>query len=129
MYTMTTTLRDNRSITWVALMLSLPTVYFIGASILKFELGIDAPFDAASPLLQQWHIGRTVGWKLFILMGPFMAFLLSIFQLLVVRMQFTRNHFLFQIILKKRWLPLFVASLSASLLGLLFSYLVVDSCF
>ena len=113
-----------------SLMLAIPTAYFLGISVLKFEMGIDAPYDVIAPFLARTGIAETLGWNinLLILLGPVVAFALSIFQVLRIRFQFTQNHFLFQFILRKRWLPLVVAAFCASLLGFLFIYLVRENC-
>ena len=113
-----------------SLLLALPAAYIIGISLLKYGLGINGPFDAAAPILENWGIKETMGWNinLLILFGPMVAFLLSIFQVLKVKFQFTQNHFLFQFILKKRWLPLLVAAFSISLLAVLFIYMVGENC-
>jgi len=117
-------------ITIVSLLLALPTAYFFTIAILKYELGVDGPFDAIAPLLERWGIKETLGWNinLLLLFGPLLAFLLTIFQLLGIRLQFTQNHFLFQITVRKRWLPLLVAGFSISLLAILFIYLFGENC-
>ena len=114
----------------ISLLLALPAAYFITIAVLKFELGVDGPFDAIAPLLESWGIKETLGWNinLLILFGPLLAFFLTIFQLLGTRMQFTQNHFLFQITVRKRWLPLLVAAFSISLLAILFAYLLGENC-
>jgi len=113
-----------------SLFLALPTAYFLSISVLKYEMGIDAPFDAIAPFLERMGIKETLGWNinLLILLGPLVAFALSIFQVLKIKFQFTQNHFLFQFILKKRWLPVLVAAFSVSLLAILFIYLVGENC-
>ena len=113
-----------------SLFLALPTAYFLSISVLKYEMGIDAPFDAIAPFLERMGIKETLGWNinLLILLGPLVAFALSIFQVLKIKFQFTQNHFLFQFILKKRWLPLLVAAFCVSLLAILFIYVVGENC-
>jgi len=113
-----------------SLLLALPTAYFFFISLLKYEFGVHGPFDAVAPLLERLGIKETLGWNinLLILLGPVAAFFLSIFQVLNIKCTFTQNHFLFQIILKKRWLPLLVAAFSVSLFGILFIYLVGENC-
>ena len=114
-----------------SLLLAFPTAYFLSISVLKYEMGIDAPFDAIAPFLESMGIKERLGWNinLLILLGPLVAFVLSIFQVLRIKFQFTQNHFLFQFILKKKWLPLLVAAFSVSLLAILFIYLVRENCF
>ncbi len=121
----------QNSIAIASLLLALPTAYFITISVLKYLAGIDGPFDTMAPVLERWGIKETLGWNinLLILFGPVVAFLLTIFQVLSIRIQFTENHFLFQFLLKKRWLPLFVAAFSVSLLAILFVYLLGENCF
>ena len=123
-------LLKQNNIAIASFLLALPTAYFICISVLKYGLGIDAPFDAIAPLLERWGIKETLGWNinLLILFGPLVAFVLTIFQVLNIRFQFTQNHFLFQFILKKRWLPLLVAAFSISLLAILFIYLLGENC-
>jgi hypothetical protein len=120
----------NTGLTWISLLLSLPTAYFFLISFLKYELGVHEPFDAITPFLERMGIKEALGWNinLLILLGPLVAFTLSIFQVLKIKFQFTQNHFLFQFILKKRWLPLLVAAFCVSLLGILFIYLVGENC-
>jgi len=123
-------LTKQNGIAIISLLLALPAAYFIAIAVLKYELGVDGPFDAIAPLLESWGIKDSLGWNinLLILCGPLLAFLLTIFQLLTVRMQFTQNHFLFQITVRKRWLPLLVAGFSISLLAILFAYLFGENC-
>lgn len=117
-------------ITIASLALALPTAYLIGASMLKFEMNVDVPYDTIAPFLERTGISKSLGSNinLLILSGPVAAFGLSLFRVLRIRFQFTQNHFLFQFILKKRWLPLLVAAFCASLLGILFMYLMRENC-
>ena len=123
-------LTKQNGIAIISLLLALPTAYFIVISVLKYEFGVDGPFDSIAPLLGSWGIKESLGWNinLLILFGPLLAFFLTIFQLLGVRMQFTQNHFLFQITVRKRWLPLLVAGFSISLFAVLFTYLFGENC-
>jgi len=123
-------LTKQNGIAIISLLLALPTTYFIVIAVLKYELGIDGPFDAIAPLLESWGIKESLGWNinLLILLGPLLAFFLTIFQLLNVKMQFTQDHFLFHITVRKRWLPLLVAGFSIILLGVLFTYLFGENC-
>src|SRR5688572_1441259 len=120
----------QNGITLISLLLALPTAYFFVIAVSKYELSVDGPFDAIAPLLERWGLKETLGWNinLLILFGPLSAFFLTIFQLLGIRMQFTQNHFLFQITVRKRWLPLLVAGFSISLLAILFIYLFGENC-
>ena len=112
-----------------SLLLALPTAYFICISILKYELGIDQPFDAIAPFLERMGIRETFGWNINLLnlLGPVVAFLLTNFQVLKMDWQFTREQFLFHFTIRKKWFPLLVAGFSVSLLAVLTIYLIGEN--
>jgi hypothetical protein len=120
----------NNWITWAAFLLALPAAYLICISVLKYGLNIKGPFDSSAPLLERWGIKKSLGWNinLLILLGPIAGFLLAIFQVLIIKWQFTKEHFHFQFTVKKRWFPILVAAFSISLLAMLFFYLLGENC-
>jgi hypothetical protein len=117
-------------LTTAGLLLALPTAYLICISILKYGLNINEPFDSSAPLLERLGIKESLGWNinLLILLGPIAGFLLTIFQVLVIRWQFTKEHFQFQFTVRKKWFPILVAAFSISLLAILFFYLLGENC-
>ena len=52
------------------LLLVLPTTYFICISILKYELGVQAPFDSNAPFLERIGIKEALGWNINLLILP-----------------------------------------------------------
>ena len=122
-------LKQN-GITLLSFLLALPTAYFICISILKYEMGVDAPFDSIAPFLERMGIKETLGWNinLLILFGPFVAFVLTIFQVVKIDWQFTKEQFLFHLTVKKRWFPLLVIALALSLLAFLGIYMIGENC-
>jgi hypothetical protein len=116
--------------TWAALLLSLPTAYFILINILKEEFRVNGPYDSAQPLLERMGISESLGWNinLLILLGPVVACLFTIFQLLKIKWEFGREDFQFHIAVRKRWFPLLVTAFSLSLLAILFLYLLGENC-
>jgi hypothetical protein len=117
-------------ITWAALLLSLPTGYFILIAVLKYGMGINGPFDSATPLLESMGIKKSLGWNinLLILFGPAVACLLTIFQVLKIKWEFSGEHFRFHFTIRKRWFSLLVAAFSMSLLAILFIYALGENC-
>jgi hypothetical protein len=113
-----------------ALLLSLPTAYFIAISILKYQLGVDGPFDSIAPWLERMGVKETPGWNinLLILLGPVVACLLSIFQVLKINWQFTKEQFQVHLTIRNHWFPLLVTAFSLSLLTILFVYLLGENC-
>ena len=112
-----------------ALLLSLPTAYFILISILKYGLGLDGPFDAAQPFLERMGIKETLGWNinLLIVFGPLIALFISVFQVLVVEWHFTKEQFQFNFTIQRKWFPIFVALFAFASLCILFVYLLGEN--
>lgn len=119
----------QNAITIVSLLLALPTAYFICISILKYEMGVEAPFDTIAPFLEQLGIKETLGWNinLLILLGPVIAIMLSILQVVKMDWQFSKEQFHFQFMIRKSWFPLLVVAFSVSLLAVLAIYLIGDN--
>jgi hypothetical protein len=120
----------QNGITLLSLLLALPAAFFICISVLKYEMGVDAPFDSMAPVLEKMGIKETLGWNinLLILFGPFVAFLLTIFQVVRIDWRFTKEQFLFHFAVKKRWFPLLVIAFSMSLLAFLAIYMIGENC-
>jgi len=118
---------------WVAvaaLMLALPSAYFIAINILKEGFGVDGPYDAADPLLQRAGIKESLGWNinLLILFGPVLAIVLTVFQVLKFHFHFTKQDFQLYLSIQKSWFQLLVAAFSAGLLAILFFYMLGENC-
>ena len=113
-----------------SLLLALPTAYFLCIAILKYELGIDAPFDSIAPFLEKMGIKESLGWNinLLILFGPVVAVLLLLLQLLKMDWHFDKEQFDFHFTIRKRWFPILIAGFSLSLLAILFIYLLGENC-
>jgi len=122
-------LTKQKWITWAALLLALPAAYFIFTNILK-QFGLNGPYDAIDPFLQNMGIRESIGWNinLLILLGPVAACLLTIFQVVKIKWEFTREQFEFHFAIRKRWFPLLIAAFSISLLAILFLYLLGENC-
>src|SRR6266404_3037365 len=123
---METTNTRQRLLNVVALLLALPTAYFITISLLKYIFNIDGPFDQATPFLERMGIRENIGWNinLLILLGPLVAFLITLFQVLKINWKFTKEQFEFHFTIRKKWFPLLVTILSGGLLLTLFVYMV-----
>jgi len=113
-----------------ALLLALPTAYFILISVLKYMFGVDGPFDSMQPTLEQLGIKESLGLNinLLILFGPVIALIIAAAQVLKIQFQFTKDQFDFHIQVKKHWFALFVAVFSAGLLAILFWYVAGENC-
>ena len=117
-------------LSYLALVLSLPTACFIVISILKYGLGIHEPFDSMAPLLEQWGIKEAPGWNisLLIVLGPALGFLICFLQLVRVSWQGDADRYEFMITMRKKGFPLAVAGFAISLLAIMFIYLLGENC-
>ena len=113
----------------VALLLALPTGYFILVGVLS-EFGIKGPLDAILPMLEKWGSRDALGWNinLLILFGPVLALAFSLFQILKIKFHFSKAQVDFNAQLNLSWFPLLVAAFSAGLLVILFIYLLGENC-
>lgn len=126
---MKTTTFKNNWLTAAGLLLALPTAWFICINILN-EVGVSGPYNASQPVLENLGIKESMGWNinLLILLGPVLAFLLIIFQVLKIKWHFTKEEFQLNFTLQKRWFPLLVAAFSLGLLAFLFFYVIGENC-
>lgn len=126
---METTASRQKWLSTLALLLVLPTIYFITISILKYNFGIDGPYDTSAPLLDRMGINDPLGWNinLLILFGPLLALLISVMQVLGIEWHFTKEHFDFRVTIQRKWFPLIVSVISGMVLVTLFIYLIVEN--
>ncbi|MBI5857759.1 MAG: hypothetical protein HZB42_08910 [Sphingobacteriales bacterium] len=126
---METTTHRHTWLNSLALLLTLPAVYFISISGLKYLFNIDGPFESSWPFLQQLGISENLGWNinLLILFGPLLAFVITFLQVFHFRWNFSQQQFDFHITIQKRWFPLLIAILSGTTLLTLFIYLVGEN--
>lgn len=126
---METTYRRNTWLNVISLLLALPTAYFILISILKYTLNVPGPFDNATPFLERVGIKESIGWNinLLIVFGPLIAFLITIFQVLKINWQFSKEQYDFHIAIRKKWFALFISVFSGLILLTLFIYLVGEN--
>jgi hypothetical protein len=117
-------------LTWVALLLSLPTIYFFCIAILKYGPGINGPFDSIAPFLERAGIKESPGLNinLLILFGPVIACVLTVFQVLKIKWIFDKDDFQFRLTVKKSWFPVWTGAFSLTLLTILFLYLFGENC-
>ena len=124
------TISKSNLVTTLGLILAIPTAYFIFISVLKYQFGINNPFDILQPSLERMGIKNAIGWNinLLILFGPVLAFLLTVFQVLRINWEFTQQEFQFQFTIHKKWFPILVAAFSLGILAVLFAYGFAENC-
>lgn len=125
---METTIRRHSWLNMLSLLLVLPAAWFICINMLN-EIGISGLYNASQPFLETMGINENFGWNinLLIIFGPLVAFLLTIFQTLKIKGQFSKEQFAFHFTFRKKWFPLTVAVFSGGLMATLFIYLIVEN--
>ena len=113
----------------VAILLLFPAFFVIAISLLKYGIGIDGPFDASQPLLESMGIKEPPGWNinLLILLGPMVAGLLTVLQVLNIEWHADKEQFRFFISIRKRWFPIGIALFSGLILATLAGYLFLEN--
>jgi hypothetical protein len=121
-------IRRNNWLNTIALLLVLPTAWFIFINLLN-EAGSSGLYNASQPVLERMGIKENLGWNinLLILWGPLIGFLLTVFQVLKIKGQFSKEQFEFHFTFRKKWFPLLVTVLSGVLLVTLFVYLLGEN--
>lgn len=126
---METTISRYNWLNAVALLLVLPTVYFITISVLKFVFGVHEPFDAMAPVLEQWGIKEFPGWNinLLILFGPVAALGIGLLQVLHINWQIAKEQLEFRITVERKKFPIAIVIISGLVLATLFVYLLGEN--
>jgi len=116
-------------ITVAGLLLALPAAWFITICLLKFEWGVDGPYDSAEPLLVSMGLKENLGFNinLLIFVGPITGSLLALLQVLKIQWEVTKEAFCFHFTIRRRWFPILVSAFCVSLLGILALYLLVEN--
>jgi hypothetical protein len=121
----------TRLLAWstLALILVLPTIFFIVVSIMKYEMGMNEPFDSIAPFLENAGI-KEFGFNinLLILFGPILAAFIALFQVFHLELKFEKKEFRANVTIYKRWFPLSIIIVSGMALLTLFLYMVGENC-
>ena len=113
---------------FAALLLIMPAAWFFFINVLNAS-GISGPYNTSAPFFEKWGSNETLGWNinLLILLGPIFSLLLSLYQVLSLKWQFSKERFQVHMNIRKKWFPLSVALLSGLILASLFMYLITEN--
>ena len=111
-------------------LLTLPVVFVISASLLKYGLHINQPFDGAQPLLEKWGIKESIGFNInaVILFGPLLAIALNAFSLVHFKIKQTEGYYEFWINIKRNWWNIALVIIAGVMLAALFVYMIGENC-
>jgi hypothetical protein len=109
-------------------LLVFPALYFVLAAVLNYEMGISVLWQPIDPIFEN-PANKHMGWNinLLILFGPMLAFLLNFFSVVKTRWynETERMHLSFSI--RKHWINILIAIVSALVLASLFAYLIAEN--
>lgn len=119
----------NNWITTTALLLVLPSAYFVVIGVLAAS-GISGPLEAIRPFAEDLGIKDPPGLNItsLILFGPVIAILLTAFQFMKLEWRITKEEVFVQFSFYRRWFPILVTAASAVVLGFLFLYMFLENC-
>lgn len=123
----------TRRHTWLnltAILLLIPAAYVIIISLLKYGLGIDAPFDVSAPFLERMGIKEPPGLNisLLILLGPVVALFIVLLQVLHIKWHFSKEYFRFDITIRRKSTAMMIGITAILVLASLFFYLAGENC-
>ncbi len=109
-------------------LLVFPALYFVLAAVLNYQMGISVLWQPIDPIFANPD-NKHMGWNinLLILFGPVLAFLLNFFSVVKIRWynETERMHLGFSI--RKHWINILIAVVSALVLASLFAYLIAEN--
>lgn len=115
----------------LALFFLLPALFFISIAVLKYEMGVDQPFDSVAPFLEDLGIKEPLpgfNINLLIVFGPVVAIAIALFQVLKIGMHFSKPQWDLHIQVQKRWFPLLIIAAGGLVMLVLFLYAVGENC-
>jgi hypothetical protein len=116
-----------RSRAVLALALLMPGLLFVVMNILKFELGVDQPYDALEPaFVPEGAVLATIVNGI-ILLGPVAAALLTVLPMLRARLHRDGGILRLELALRLNPLHLVVAVLALAIVGTLGAYLIAEN--
>lgn len=110
-------------------LLVFPALYFMVAAVLNFEMGISGLWKPIDPVFAN-PANKHLGWNinLLILFGPVLALLLNFFSLVKIKWQNEKEQLQLSFSIRKHWVNILVAVVSALVLASIFAYLVAENC-
>ncbi len=126
---MTTTSMKHRLQVASAILLVIPALLVITASVLKYGLGIDGLFDSIAPTMEKWGIKDPPGFNItsVVAFGPAVAFLIALFAIVKFQLMHSKEKDVFVIEVKNSVVFRILTVLSALVLAALCVYLVLEN--
>ena len=126
---MTTISMQHRLQVASAILLVIPALLVITASVLKYGLGIGGLFDSIAPTMEQWGIKDPPGLNITsaIAFGPVAALLIALIAIVKVQFLHEKGKDIFIIAVKNIFVFRILAVLSAAVLAALSVYLFLEN--
>ena len=126
---MTTTSMKHRLQVASAILLVIPALLVITASVLKYGLGIGGLFDSIAPTMEKWGIKDPPGLNITsaIAFGPVIALLIVVFAIVKFQFMHSKEKDVFVIEVKNSFVFRVLTVLSGLVLATLCVYLVLEN--
>lgn len=126
---MTTTSIKHRLQVASAILLVLPALLVITASILKYGLGIGNLFDSIAPTMEDWGIKDPPGFNItsVVAFGPVIALLIAVFAIVKLKLMRSKEKDVFVIEVKNSFVFRILTVLAALVLAAMCVYLVLEN--
>ena len=113
-----------------SVIITVPILFVISISLLKYGFGVNRPFDTAQPLLEKWGIKESIGFNInaVILFGPILAIILNALSLVQYKLKLTGEYYELLISVKRYWWNIILAAVAGICLAALFIYLLGENC-
>ncbi|MCW9064708.1 MAG: helix-turn-helix domain-containing protein [Ignavibacteriaceae bacterium] len=114
---------------WAGIIMVFPAVYFILASILKYNFGISFLFETLGIFFSSYEMLKVFNLvsPVIFLFGLLGAFIINFLTMFSIRLWKDKNIFQSEISFSPRTLNLFVSGLSMASLMIMFTYAVVEN--
>lgn len=118
--------RKPQSGAWWRVMLVLPSVVFVAVNVLKFELGIDGPYDLLAPVIGPSSSVNGPILAAVVILGPLAAVLLTLRRTASFSMSRTDGGLAARTSLNVRWADLVILAFALAALGVIGVYLIAE---
>jgi hypothetical protein len=121
---------SNHQVAMIAgAMLVFPTIYFMSAAFLNYEMGFSTFWSPIAPIFEKPE-NKQIGWNinLLFLFGPVLAFVWNFFSIVQIKWADTKDNLQLNFSIRKHWLNISVSIISFMVMASLFAYFIGENC-
>ncbi|MGH2711733.1 MAG: hypothetical protein ACRDH9_11080 [Actinomycetota bacterium] len=123
---METRLESRRGDTLIRLLLVLPSLVWVVANVLKFEMGVDAPYDFLRPVIGPGTELAEMAVAAVVILGPLAAILLTLLRTTRISLTRTKGGVRARGSLSARWGDIAILGFAAASLVVIGFYVIAE---